>query len=475
MISCTNEFQEVSKASNLAEYGDKYQQLKWLSVSEAEAWEATRNKLLFSLQPHVQYSFKQTKLDCTSLSTGCRACGGGEWSCLFINGKCNCRCFYCPTPQDQIGIPTTNGIQFHKPADYADYAALFKFRGVSISGGEPLLTVDTSLKYISAVRKKLGDSVYIWLYTNGTLSSKSILSRLRDAGLNEIRFDIGATHYALENAKEAVGIIPVVTVEIPAIPEDKAIMKEKLVEMSDIGISHLNLHQLRLTPFNFEKIKTRNYTFLHGEKVTVLESELTALELMAFSFEKQIALPINYCTFHYKRSFQGSAARKRSAGLIMKPYESMTEKGYIRSLCLTGSPDALQAQADRFAAVPDSTNLWQLTGGHDRLYFNSSLFDAVDTTQLAVKVTYYEPRILSAMTYRNAFVQLPINKRKSVVVEKAAVCEEFDLNRDNQTRLRKMIVDSGMPPSDESCDTVDRVMEKIFEFEIIRPGLQPYF
>ncbi|MFH0730042.1 MAG: radical SAM protein [Pseudomonadota bacterium] len=465
---------EQAISSNFKEYGERSQWLRWLSSPEAKANEKIRDDLLSALEPHVQYGYNHTKLDCARLSAGCRSCGGGEWSCLFINGKCNCRCFYCPTEQDRIGVPTTNGIQFHKPGDYADYVAKFQFKGVSISGGEPLLTVDTSLKYISAVRKKLGDRIYIWLYTNGTLSTPTILSRLRDAGLNEIRFDIGATHYTLEKAREAIGVIPVVTVEIPAIPEDLNLLKMKLTEMAEVGISHLHLHQLRLTPFNFEKLKDRNYTFLHGEKVTVLESELTALELLRFSFEEKIPLPINYCTFHYKHSFQGAAVRKRSAAHIIKKYEDLTEKGYIRSLSLVGNSEALLDQVRRFGEVAGS-GMWLMSGSGGRLYFSALLIDFVSTSHAELKVAYFEPRILSGMTYRHAYVELPINKRKSVVVEKAAVCEDMALKNENIARFRNLVSNRKTVGMVNSEATSDPVWEKILQFEMIRPGLQPYF
>jgi pyruvate formate-lyase activating enzyme-like uncharacterized protein len=466
-------FKEQAVAANFKEYGERSKRLRWLSATEANAYEKIREDLLLNIDPHVQYGYNKTKLDCTRLSAGCRACGGGQWSCLFINGKCNCRCFYCPTVQDQVGVPTTNGIQFHKPVDYADYVAKFQFKGVSISGGEPLLTVDTSLKYISAVRKKLGDEIYIWLYTNGTLSTPAILSKLRDAGLNEIRFDIGATHYTLEKAREAMGVIPVVTVEIPAVPEDLNLLKMKLREMAEVGISHLHLHQLRLTPFNFEKLEKRNYTFLHGEKVTVLESELTALELLRTAFEEKIPLPINYCTFHYKHSFQGAAVRKRSAVHLIKKHEDLTEKGYIRSLCLAGNSEVLLDQVRRFGESAGS-GTWLMSGSGERLYFSASLIESISPSISDLKVAYYEPRILPGMTYRNAFVTIHINKRKSVVVEKAAVCEEMQLENENLIRFRNLVCDPEKAVIADFDASSDPVWEKIQQFEIIRPGLQPY-
>jgi len=250
--------------------------------------------------------------------------------------------------------------------------------------------------------------------------------------------------------------------------------KKKLKEMAETGISHLHLHQLRLTPFNYEKMKNRNYTFLHGEKVTVLESELTALELLRISFEEKIPLPINYCTFHYKHNFQGAAVRRRSAGHIIKNHENLTEKGYIRSLSLVGNSEVLLDQAERFGKVAGS-GMWQLSGSRERLYFSASLIDSVSTSHATLKVAYFEPRILSAMTYRHAFVLLPLNKRKSVVVEKAAACEEMELSEDHFQRLKHLVCSPGNLAMDDPEGAGDPVWEKIMQFEMIRPGLQPYY
>ncbi len=86
-------------------------------------------------------------------------------------------------------------------------------------------------------------------------------------------------------ARRAVGIIPTVTVEIPAVPEDAGRLRELLPAMADAGIAHLNLHQLRLTPYNIQRLAGRPFTDLHGNKRPVLETELAALELLAWSLE----------------------------------------------------------------------------------------------------------------------------------------------------------------------------------------------
>jgi len=322
--------------TNRREYGFRYDLLNFADSDRLASASAERDELLRWLEQRACFGYAGTKVDCNGLSPGCRCCGDGGWSCLFINGRCNGRCFYCPTAQDDDGPPVTNGLSFTSPEEYAAYVAALGFSGVSISGGEPMLTPDLTLAYLNAVRTRCGPDLHLWLYTNGTLLTADLCRRLRDAGLDEIRFDLGAVRYNLKKLRLAVGCIPTVTVEIPAVPEDEELLKLKMVEMAEAGVKHLNLHQMRLTPYNFGPLTERGYTFLHGEKVTVLESDLCALRLVRFGLEQGIPLPVNYCSFPFKRRFQHAAARRRAALNIRGSGEVVTEPGYLRTISTTG-------------------------------------------------------------------------------------------------------------------------------------------
>jgi pyruvate formate-lyase activating enzyme-like uncharacterized protein len=325
-------YREKCINANRREYGRAYDLLHFADDVAIAAANLEREALLAWLGSHARFGYADTKVDCSRLAPGCLRCGEGSWSCLFINGRCNGRCFYCPTSQDDDGPPVTNGLVFAAPEEYADYVQWFGFRGVSISGGEPLLTPQLTLAYLRAVRQRCGDDLHLWLYTNGTLLTKELCKELREAGLDEIRFDLGAVRYNLKKLRLAVGVIPAVTVEIPAVPEDELVMQRTMRELAEAGCNHLNLHQLRLTPHNLPQLLERNYTFVHGEKLTVLESELAALRLVRYSIEEGLGLPVNYCSFPYKRRFQHAAARRRAALSVCGPGEQITDCGYLRVL-----------------------------------------------------------------------------------------------------------------------------------------------
>ena len=336
-------YQQKQIAENRKEYGIYYDQLKKLSYYRLIEADAERSRLISEIEGKAGYLCSGTKPFAHAVSPGCRLCGEGHWSCLFVNNRCNCKCFYCPTSQVDTSIPETQGITFDKPENYIEYIKRFGFKGIGLSGGEPLLTFGTTLEFLSKIKRALGDSVYVWMYTNGTLFDEEKAIKLAEAGLDEIRFDLTATEYNTKNLKRALGKIPNITVEIPAIPEDIAQLKNMVIELDNLGVNYLNLHQMRLTPFNFKNLSTRNYTFLHGHKVTVLESELTALEIINFVFQQGLRLGVNYCSFHYKSHYQKAAFRKKAAAFVFNGQEEINQNGFIRNLSLQGISMPLKA------------------------------------------------------------------------------------------------------------------------------------
>lgn len=459
-------------AANQREYGERYEQLRFPAPAEAQRALARRAELLDDLYGRVVVGNGGTKLDCTGLSPGCRICAEGGWSCLFITGRCNCRCFYCPTGQTENDLPTTNAVDFRTPADYVGYLERFGFRGASISGGEPLMNPKRSLAYVRAIKKHFGDAMYVWLYTNGTLADEDLLRQLADAGLDEIRFDIGATDYQLDKLRLAAGVIPTLTVEIPAIPEDLPRLKGMLGELRDAGVMHLNLHQMRLTPYNFEHLAQRGYTFLHGEKVTVLESELTALEVLQYSLDNNIGLPVNYCSFVFKNRYQNQAGRLRNSRFMVKPFESVTQNGYIRTLTLLGEAAVVTRQIESFKTMSIDDSLWNKGNSPDKLLIHPQLMGKIDSRAFRLQVGYASCRQLPSISYHNPFVTIPVSPTKSVIIERGRAAADVELGEEAQERFISFFL-SG----DNSSPMIagNDSLAELVPFEHGRQGLQDYF
>jgi pyruvate formate-lyase activating enzyme-like uncharacterized protein len=457
-------------AKHRDEFGEDYDLLKFVKEDEAREALAFRSEVLKEIARDITLKNKRTKPVYRGISPGCELCGTGSWSCLFINNKCNCRCFYCPTEQRVIGLPTTSTLTFPRIMDYVDYLEMLDFKGVSISGGEPLLTPDATMKFIAAVNKKFGSRIYIWLYTNGTLVDRDILLRLRDAGLNEIRFDIGALGYTLEKARMAVGVIEHVTVEIPAVPEDYNTLKDTLHVMSESGISYLNLHQLRLTPHNRSNLMNRNYTDLHGEHLTVLESEVTALKLMRHASANRIPLAVNYCSFVYKNRFQRAAARRRYSRMIGSSHEDITENGHIRSLYVKGTADVLGSLAESLKQSGCPADKWHMTGEKDRLFFSSTAWQHLSFNGTRLFVAYFDSSLVPSITYRNPFKEIQLNRHRSIFVERIRAADDMEIPE------RLLNIFKALVMNDESSrvSDMDSSLNPILPYEAITPDLQDY-
>lgn len=481
------EFDKQNKIErNRAEFGETYTTLPWISAVQAEAAERTRDELLDALAGRVQTCCNQTKLFTQGLSPGCRICGQGNWSCLFVNGICNGHCFYCPTSQTEKSEPSTNNLTFADCRDYLDYVQQFGIKGVGLSGGEPLLTFDRTLKFATVLKKKFGASLYLWMYTNGLLLSAEKLERLRDAGLNEIRFDISADSYNLAQVRLAVGRIAHVTVEIPAIPEDFALLRQKIMELEHGGVNFLNLHQLRLTPHNYKHLIQRNYTYLHGPKVMVLESELTALKLLDFAAENSLSLGVNYCSFIYKNHYQNMGSRKRSANFMCKPFETITETGMIRSISVKGEATELGRLVEIFKGEGLQATLWEMNGSKNRLWLNQALLTHPALLDFSLLVSYSVTAVRSGISYNNFFREIRLSHQRKIAIERQPVVSDIPLSGEDRLRFMQFFAGEGTGVSDRVLaknrtgaarmfSALGGPWSRIYECERIRPELYEYY
>jgi len=232
-------------------------------------------------------------------------------------------------------------------------------------------------------------------------------------------------------------------------------------------VNYLNLHQLRLTPYNFERLAPRGYTYLHGDKVTVLDSELTALELILHGRDRGIPLPVNYCSFVYKNRYQNRASRFRNAPFLAKGYEQLTGNGYIRTLTLMGTAENISRQAARFETQGISREQWMVANNGERLSFYPGLWNQVDFSDFRLLVAYATARQLPSVSYRNPFTTVKIGDKKQVIIERAKAVADFELDGEQIPRFAAAFL---------SADGSDQgPLDDMARFERTPEGLQEYF
>jgi len=375
-----------------------------LSDEKIQKANLMKNELLIFLNNNgVKYPLNNlSKPYIGTLSPGCLTCINGTWSCIYINRLCTRNCFYCPQDRSEKEerLPNTDEhLFFNSVKEYINYLGKFHFEGIGFSGGEPFIVFDKLIEYIKEIRRVFGSKHYLWIYTNGDLVTEKRLKQFHKAGLNELRFDIAANNYDLKSVVSAVKHIDTVTIEIPAIPEDLKIVKSSLKEFDKIGVKHLNIHQLHMNKHNRTEFANRNYSItnanLYKNGLPVIESELTAFEILKHAINIESKMGVNYCSRCYKARFQGKAHRERYASLCKPKAYSVTKSGYMRKLSIHASKGDLNLFQDFFNQIgrPEC----ELTKEDDKeiLVFPSQYLEKLLATgrYKPIDITYYRPDI----------------------------------------------------------------------------------
>lgn len=256
-----------------------------------------------------------------AISPACVACRKGTGSAtFFVSLKCHRDCYFCFNP-NQVDYEYYQDHRRDPAQELADGAADgFDVEYLALTGGEPLVHRDESLAFFEAAREHF-PTAHTRLYTTGDHASEALLARLRDSGLQEIRFSIRmhdlvrGQRYTLTRIALARQYIPKVMVEMPVMPGMLEPMKELLLELDGFGIHSINLLELCYPlskPEEFNKrgfaVKRRPYETLYnywyGGGLPVAGSELDCLELLAFGVERGLEMGVHYCSLENKLTGQ---------------------------------------------------------------------------------------------------------------------------------------------------------------------------
>jgi pyruvate formate-lyase activating enzyme-like uncharacterized protein len=145
--------------------------------------------------------------------------------------------------------------------------------------------------------------VYQHLYTNGLHASEASLDMLARAGLDEIRFNLGASHTSdrvIQLMAAAKQRIPRVGIETPMTREFYREFLAKKDRILASGIDFMNCAELHLNENNLPNYWGESlYFFRMGYLSPVFSRELT-LRLMKQAAEEQWPLVLHDCSNHTK-------------------------------------------------------------------------------------------------------------------------------------------------------------------------------
>ena len=111
----------------------------------------------------------KTKFDSYNINgfvDGCKYCLKGEKLVLFIGGKCSRACWYCSLSdfRKHSDICFANERTVRKNSDLIEEAINSHAKGAGITGGDPLVYFNKTLKYSKLLKEKFGKDFHIHIY-----------------------------------------------------------------------------------------------------------------------------------------------------------------------------------------------------------------------------------------------------------------------------------------------------------------------
>ena len=235
---------------------------------------------------------------------GCRSCLlGTGLSAVRKTNKCNLECKFCydygvidSIPPIGEGMWEIGGTKFYDVDIDLLLSIQRKPTGIAYVYLEPFIEIE---KYYAVIRKFHDARVHQHLYTNGTLATEETLRALGEAGLDEIRFNLGASHCS-DRVIEHIGIakkyISRVGVESPMTPELFEGLLKKKDAILKTGLDFINCAELHLNANNIDNYYGENmYISRHGYISPVWSRELT-LKLMRVADEENWGLVVHDCS-----------------------------------------------------------------------------------------------------------------------------------------------------------------------------------
>lgn len=235
---------------------------------------------------------------------GCRSCLlGTGLSAIRKTNRCNLACRFCYDygELDSIlpigeGMWEIGGTKF-KGGDIGLLLSIqSKPTGVSYVYLEPFMEIEV---YYPIIRTFHAAGVHQHLYTNGTLADESSLKALGEAGLDEIRFNLGASNCSdrvIENIRIAKQYIPSVGVETPMTPEFYEAFLKKRQAVLSTGLDFINCAELHLNGNNLRNYFGENlYISRLGYISPVWSRELT-LKLMRLADAEGWNVAVHDCS-----------------------------------------------------------------------------------------------------------------------------------------------------------------------------------
>jgi len=168
--------------------------------------------------------------------------------------------------------------------------------GISYVYLEPFMEIE---KYYGVIRKFHAAQIHQHLYTNGVSATEATLSALGESGLDEIRFNLGASNCSdkvIKNIRLAKKYIKSVGIETPMTPEFFKTFFRKKEAILETNLDFINCAELHLNENNIGNYFGENmYISRLGYISPVWSRELT-LKFMRIADEESWDVAVHDCS-----------------------------------------------------------------------------------------------------------------------------------------------------------------------------------
>jgi pyruvate formate-lyase activating enzyme-like uncharacterized protein len=248
---------------------------------------------------------------------------------LLVTGRCETGCYYCPLSRRKKGreVIYADEQKVRNDEDLLAEARSIDAEGTGITGGDPLLVPDRTLRYVALLKSTFGEKHHIHLYTSSI--SPDAYGILEAAGLDELRIHppiqiwgkLEETDLKKVTAKSSMKI----GMEVPAIPNHREDLVA-LIEYSDnIGMDFVNINELEFSETNWRRLRSRGFEVKDDVSSAVKGSEEVALDML----ELDLSIPIHYCSSSFKDRIQLRRRIMRRAKNVARPSDLITDDGTL--------------------------------------------------------------------------------------------------------------------------------------------------
>jgi len=249
---------------------------------------------------------------------------------LLVTGKCAESCYYCPLSEAKKGkdVVYANELLVSADDDIIREAEAIGARGTGITGGDPLLVMDRTVRYIRLLKEHFGPGHHIHLYT-ATVDREKFL-RLQEAGLDELRLHPPIERWreleGLGIAEAVEGLDMMVGFEVPAVPGELEGLLSLCRHAAEIGLDFVNLNELEVSETNCQALLGRDFHVRSDVSSAMQGSMETSWQVME---ETGDAVPVHFCSSSFKDQVQLRERLKRRAKRMARPMDLITSEGMV--------------------------------------------------------------------------------------------------------------------------------------------------